>query len=218
MRLAFVAAGLAAIVGSCWGTGLVSERSESRQAQQVLEKQAVQVTELIESKNFAQADARIEALTAQSKDRTGRYLSPEQEKKIEALRAQFDAQLRAKYGELTPHENHVLMTLIRAFPDDSDNGAERFRAVHMTDTKVSVTVEKARETLSEKDIAMGPMGDPTTLQARTLALFLFDSYPFLKDVEIETLGEKSQHLAYNREQITQLRMGGMTAPASIREH
>ena len=218
VRLGFVAAGLAAIVGSFWGTGVVSEHSESRQAQLALDKQAAQVTEQIQSSNFAQADARIEALTAQSKDRAGRYLSPEQQKKVESLRAQFDAQLRAKYGELTPHENHVLMTLIRAFPDDSANGSERFRAVHMMDTKVSLTVEKSRETPSEKDVAIGPMGDPATLQARTLTLFLFDSYPFLKEVEIETLGEKTQHVSYSREQITQLRMGGMMAPAELPQH
>ena len=216
-RLAFVAGGLVAMVASCWGTGVVSEHSEARQVQAQLDKQTVQVKELIESQNLAQADARIEALAAQSKDRTGRYISPEQEKKVEALRAQFDAQIRAKYGELTPHENHVLMTLIRAFPDDSDSGASHFHAVHMTESKVSVTVDKSHNAPSEKNVPTGPMGDPTTLQARTLALFLFDSYPFLKEVEIETLGEKSHRISYSRDQMTQLRMGGMSAPAGGHE-
>ena len=131
--------------------------------------------------------------------------------------SEVDAQVRAKYGELTPHENHVLMTLIRAFPDDSETGTQRFQAVHMTESKVSVSVEKSHDAPSDKNIPTGPMGDAATLQARTLALFLFDSYPFLKDVEIDLTGEHGQHLAYSREQMTQLRMGGMAAPAAVSE-
>jgi hypothetical protein len=216
-RLAFVAAGLTAMVGSSYGTSLMNERAEARAAQQALERQAVQVQDMIEKKQFATAESRIETLASQNKGIAGRSTTPEQEKTLDALKQRLNSQIKATYGDLNPHESHVLMSLLRAFPDGSDGGAQRLKSVHMTDTKVSIAVEKSPDL--PNGMPTGPMGDPSTLQARTIALFLFDSYPFLKETDIEVSGGDKGPVrhSFSREQITQLRLGGMPPPIAIPE-
>ena len=213
-RLGFAAAGMAAVACCFFGTDAIKERSEARKSQQSLESRATEVEHVIASSNFPQAESQLEALAVQSKDRSGHFVSPEHEKRISELQQRFNEQMRKMYGAMQPQEQTVLLDLLRSFPQ-SDAAAQHFHSVKLADNRIMIAVEHAA-VATPKDVAPGMMGDAATLQARLLGVFVFDSYPNVKDVEISVEGGGDsggpQKVHFTREQLTMLRMGGSSAP------
>ena len=212
-RLGSAAAGMAAVACCFFGTDAIKERNEARKAQQTLESRAAEVEHVIASSNFPQAESQIEALAVQSKDRSGHFVSPEHEKRISELQQRFNEQMRKSYGAMQPQEQTVLLDLLRSFPQ-SDTASQRFHSVKLADNRIMIAVEHAA-VATPRDVAPGMMGDAATLQARLLGVFVFDSYPNVKDVEITVEGGESngaQKVHFTREQLTMLRMGGSAAP------
>jgi hypothetical protein len=141
-RLSAIAAGLAAMLLSSWGIVALRSHTETNAAVAVTNSNVAEFDRDLNTGHIAEAMRKIKVIQQNVRSNSA------EQRLIDELKGRMDAWVRKNFGELTSQERSTLFLLFGEFGATTDNSAQKFRSLKISEGAISLTMA-----VSPKDIA-----------------------------------------------------------------
>ncbi|HYF49159.1 MAG TPA: hypothetical protein VEJ63_07130 [Planctomycetota bacterium] len=198
-RFAMLGIGLCVIGGGVFGMVRVQENLQREAARAAVKDESAAIAAMLEKNQFAEAQGRFRTFSAAAAGGAYAADNAAAQSALTELQQRMNAWLEKRFGAASEEERTLALALLARYPDSSSKGI-RVQGVSLKEKETIATIRVQ----SSSDAA-------APAEARSVLLFLFETYPQLQKIRLETGSAVYEN---TRDLVSQLRYGGLPQKVS----